>query len=221
VLQQHLPSYVNICAFQEGASTLNEAGYLTVNDAFGRDFVTRLTDEYMLPYDRLSVRVESSIYTDDQFQRLISTLVGCEVMTCARIDRQTSWVRHYTSNLSFNPFSHFHIDLNRYHGRQFRLIINLFDDSDCEFQYMTRDGSIVAQKTVSNSLSIIEAGRLRHRVKMTRGTRLLLMMDFTTTRTRGCLGWFAFTWDYVWMTCVASRLRTHVDAASIAVEGAE
>jgi hypothetical protein len=122
----------------------------------------------------------------------------------------------YTAEALYNPFSHFHIDAKRHRGRQFRVIVNLFDDSDCELEYRSPPGGVVVRhRTEANSLCIIEAGRLSHRVQMTLGARLLLMMGFTTALVRGALGWLGFAWDYFWMKSIASRIDTKIDPARL------
>lgn len=211
-----IPDFMDAASIREQPGALNDAGFLMLDKAFKRDVFARLQQQLVRPYRRFFVNVKTELYGDPDFLRFLSALVGCELRTCAALDRQTSWVRLYTTEVRHNPFSHFHIDHKRYRGRQFRVVVNLFDESDCAFEYRAPGGDVVSHPTRSNSLCVIEAGRLSHRVQMSSGMRLLLMMDFTTARDRGALGWLGFAWDTFWMKAIAGRIDTRVDPDRLA-----
>jgi hypothetical protein len=215
MMNASIPRYINAESIQAQSLELNDSGFLMLRNVFRPDYLQSIREHLVRPYERFFVNVRSALYDDSQFGEFISMLVGCSVTTCADIDPQTSWLRLYTSNVGLNPYRHFHIDLNRYSGRQFRVVVNLLDDSDCDFEYQSADGSIVSLPTTANSICIIEASRLKHRVNLQSGTRLLLMMDYTTTRKRGVRGWLSLAWDRVWMETVASRIATNVDPSML------
>jgi len=206
-----IPDFMDADSIRSQPAALNDAGFLVLRNVFERAFLGQLRTQLARPYRRFFVNVKTDLYSNPEFLNFVSLLVGCDLRTCAKHDRQTSWVRLYSSEARLNPFSHFHIDSKRYRGRQFRVVVSLFDDSDCEFQYRSRRGEIVCHRTEPNSLCVIEAGRLVHRVQMNSGTRLLLMMDFTTALDRGPLGWVGFAWDHLWVKAVAGSIETRID----------
>ena len=82
---------------------------------------------------------------------------------------------------------------------QYRVVYCIHNDSDANFtaiQPHCNENTVIPTK--ENSLIIIEAENLLHKVKFRNGTRLMLMADYTTSHTRGIHGSLVYIWDYVW-----------------------
>jgi len=115
-------------------------------------------------------------------------------------DSRQSWLRYYDMDI-YNPYENWHIDRKRYNcnSKQYRIAYCIKNNSDGilhAVQPLCKDKSI---KTVENSLVIIEAEHLLHRIEFSKGTRLILMGDFTTGTNRGVHGNMVYLWDYVWL----------------------
>ena len=124
------------------------------------------------------------------------------------------WLRYYDSDKYINPFENWHYDMKRYsyNTKQYRIIINLFDNSTSKFYYTlkclnNKEQYIMTQK---NTLVAIEANEALHKVKIENGERLVLMVDVVNNSKRGICGTFFSIWDYIWLNIIVNNFIGNV-----------
>ena len=119
------------------------------------------------------------------------------------------WLRYYNSDKYSNPYETWHYDRKRYtyHSTQYRLVINLYDNSTSEFCYTLKcaDNEEKCIATQKNTLLAIEANESYHKVKVENGERLVLMADVVNDSTRGICGTFFSIWDYIWLKIIINN----------------
>ena len=102
-------------------------------------------------------------------------------------------------------YENMHNDTKRYNStmKQYRLIIPIYDTSDTKFT-INNYGEFNFKQNMG---LFIEANNCLHKVKFSKGERLLLFMDFTTKdcdslynhyNCRGTTGYFYWIKDFIW-----------------------
>lgn len=113
-----------------------------------------------------------------------------------------------------NPFENWHYDRKRYSydSKQYRIVINLYDNSTSEFCYTLKclNNKEECITTKKNTLIAIEANELHHKVKIENGERLVLMVDVVNNSTRGICGTFFSIWDYIWLKIIVNNFVGNV-----------
>ena len=119
------------------------------------------------------------------------------------------WLRYYNSDKYINPFENWHYDRKRYsyNTKQYRIVINLFDNSKSNFCYTlkclnNKEECIITKK---NTLVLIEANETYHQLKLENGERLVLMVDVVNNSKKGICGTFFSIWDYIWLNIIVNN----------------
>jgi hypothetical protein len=119
------------------------------------------------------------------------------------------WLRYYNSDKYENPYENWHYDRKRYnyHSTQYRMVINLYDNSTSAFCYTLKcaDNKEKCIPTQKNTLIAIEANESYHKVKIEKGERLVLMADVVNDSNRGICGTFFSIWDYIWLKIIINN----------------
>ena len=119
------------------------------------------------------------------------------------------WLRYYNSDKYANPYETWHYDRKRYtyNSTQYRIVINLYDNSTSEFCYTLKcaDNKEKCINTQKNTLLAIEANEAYHKVKVENGERLVLMADVVNDSARGICGTFFSIWDYIWLKIIINN----------------
>jgi hypothetical protein len=114
-----------------------------------------------------------------------------------------AFLRYYNGKAP-NPFEFFHLDSKHFDHDviQIRTVINLYDKSvNGTFCYKSKccaKGKTFCNQTKPNSLTLIQANKLRHKFEYSGGERLIYVIDFTTSYKRGLYGSVWGSWDYIW-----------------------
>ena len=145
---------------------------------------------------------DDNIELYDKIINYCKYITGNELYPVHKIDQKQMWIRYYDQDV-WNPFENFHIDRKRYNcsAKQFRAVYCLYNNSDGTF--ISKDLKCTPNKieipTIENSLMIIESEELVHRVHFTKGKRIMIMCDFTTSLNRGLHGYIILLWDNIWV----------------------
>lgn len=119
------------------------------------------------------------------------------------------WLRYYNSDKYANPYETWHYDRKRYtyHSKQYRIVINLYDNSTSKFCYTLKctENQEKCIPTQKNTLLAIEANESYHKVKIEKGERLVLMADVVNDSSRGICGTFFSIWDYIWLKIIVNN----------------
>lgn len=146
-----------------------------------------------------------SFYSNSYFLDQLSSIVGEPVYPVNSLDLQRCWLRYYFEGMKSQYYENYHHDIKRYKSgvKQYRLVIPVYDTSDSVFTIDTYGEFPFTQ----NTGVFLEADNCLHKVKFTRGERLLLIMDFTTRdcdsgeshyTCRGIGGYSNWIKDVVW-----------------------
>jgi hypothetical protein len=146
-----------------------------------------------------------TLYSNRVFLDSLSKIIGQKLFPVNSLDQQRCWLRYYYEDMKSQYYENYHYDLNRYDStmRQYRLVIPVYNTSDAEFT-IEGYGTIPFKQNVG---VFIEAGKCLHKVKFTKGERLILIMDFTTKdcdsleshyTCRGVGGYLNWMKDVIW-----------------------
>jgi hypothetical protein len=112
-----------------------------------------------------------------------------------------AFLRYYDGK-ALNPFENMHFDSLHYNHDvvQVRALLNVYDRSKGHFSYESRccDRGQVTLKTEENTLTLIQANKLKHKYKYQSGERLVFVVDMVTSKHRGVYGSVWAAWDYIW-----------------------
>ena len=78
--------------------------------------------------------------------------------------------------------------------------LNLYDRSNGTFTYESRccNKGTIEKSTKENTLSIIQANKLKHSYRYTGGERIVLVVDLVTSKRKGLHGIVWGTFDFFW-----------------------
>lgn len=118
-------------------------------------------------------------------------------------------LRYYNTSKLSNPYENLHYDRRRYAATQLRLVIVLYDDTNSSsFCFVKRcdDDKEVCTISQKGQVTLINANKLLHSIKVSSGERLILIMDLVNDSSeyqkRGFCGSFFTVWDYVWLDVI-------------------
>ena len=159
---------------------------------YKKQFVKKYTS------NSINIDINDTFMGSPKFVSYMSKTTGYDLKPVERQKGIVSWLRYYSENV-WNPFENWHLDMKRHrcNDRQFRAVYCIACDADAYFSAQTDDG-IINIKTKENSLIIIEAENLLHKVVFKGGERLMMMTDFATSDKRGIHGSLVYLWDFVW-----------------------
>lgn len=144
-------------------------------------------------------------YSNDKFLYELSNLVGEKLYPVNSLDLQRCWLRYYFDGMNAQYYENYHNDIKRYNStmRQYRLVIPVYDTSDTKIT-IENYGELPFRQNMG---IFLEADNCLHKVKFSKGERLLLLMDFTTKdcdslynhySCRGTNGYYNWVKDVIW-----------------------
>jgi hypothetical protein len=183
-------------------------GFVVVENILSDACRRQLVDTFLVRAKKnknLNEDVNLNFYSNKNFLRKLSNLVGEDLYPVNSLDLQRCWMRYYFEGMKAQYYENYHHDIKRYgsHVKQYRLVIPVHDTSDTMF---TIDG-YGAFPFKENMGVLLEADNCLHKVEFNRGERLLLIMDFTNTSCddrvshytcRNINGYFNWLRDVVW-----------------------
>ena len=191
-------------------ATFNDDGFAHVSDFLSGDEFKILQDRYVKPRypmyldntfilgnERRGTLVQEDRQIVHQIKERVERMVGQPLFV------DYAFLRYYNGK-SANPFEFYHVDSKHYDYdvTQIRSVVNVYDASvDGTFCYKSQccnPGALVCNKTLPNSLVLIQANHLRHKFEYSGGERLIFVIDFTTSYKRGIYGSVWGSWDFVW-----------------------
>jgi hypothetical protein len=190
----------NIIGKGEGFVLVNNILNDTCRTSLINSFLEEARDNKNLNEDK-----NLSFYSNKQFLKELSTLVGEQLYPVNSLDLQRCWLRYYFEGMKAQYYENYHHDIKRYNFtmKQYRLVIPIYDTSDSKF---TIEGYGEFPFTQNMGL-FLEANNCLHKVNFSKGERLLLIMDFTTKdcdslydhyNCRGTVGYYNWAKDVIW-----------------------
>jgi hypothetical protein len=196
------------CTINDQSETEKGEGYAVISNILDETCKQKLFDRFYKKArtnKKLNEDIEVSLYTDDSFIKSLSKLIGEDLYPVNSLDSQRCWIRYYYEDMKAQYYENYHHDKKRYGSdvKQYRLVIPIYDTSDAVFT-IEKLGSF---PFTENTGVFLEAGNCLHKVKFTKGERLVLIMDYTTKpcdsvyghySCRGVIGYSWWVVDVLW-----------------------
>ena len=162
----------------------------------------KLKDKYYKKYDTntIEIDVNDTFLNNKNFINYLRKITKQPTLQLVnKNDKRQAWLRYYDNNIK-NLYELFHVDGKRYNCNafQYRVVYCIYNKSDASFITKKNNCKEIELPTKENSLVIIEAENLVHRVNFNKGCRLMLMADYTTDLNRGIHGNLVYVWDNIW-----------------------
>lgn len=169
------------CSINPDNSIIKGDGFFIINNILTEKCRQSLQDLFLEECKKnknLNEERELSIYTDSNFLLELSNIIKEKLYPVNSLDLQRCWLRYYFEGMKARYYENYHYDISRYNSniKQYRLIIHIYDTSDAIFSIYNY-GKIT---TLENMGILIEANKCYHKINITKGERLVLIMDFTT-----------------------------------------
>jgi len=183
-------------------------GFTIVNNILSEKCRTTLVNSFLKEArDNKNLNEDKNLqfYSNEKFLDKLSKLVGEKLYPVNSLDLQRCWLRYYFEGMKAQYYENYHNDIKRYNStmKQYRLIIPVYDNSDSKFT-IDNYGEFPFRQNMG---VFLEADNCLHKVKFTKGERLLLIMDFTTKdcdslynhyKCRGAKGYYNWIKDVIW-----------------------
>lgn len=199
---------VSTCHIHSHPDIIRGDGYVIVQEILTESCRQRLVHTYLEECRRnkqLNEDRDLDLYVNETFQRELSDIVGDSLYPVHSLDLQRCWLRYYFEGMKAQYYENYHHDVKRYRSgiKQYRFVLPLYDTSDTKF---TIDG--YGEFDFKQNMGVfLEASNCLHKVRFTKGERLLLFMDFITKecnslydhyQCRGVHGYLNWIRDSVW-----------------------
>jgi len=196
------------CSINPFNNTFRGDGFIIVNNILDENCRKSLVDSFLQQarYNKkLNEDKNLQFYSNKKFLNELSKLVGEKIYPVNSLDLHRCWLRYYFEGMKAQYYENMHNDTKRYNStmKQYRLIIPIHDTSDTKFT-INNYGEFNFKQNMG---LFIEANNCLHKVKFSKGERLLLFMDFTTKdcdslynhyNCRGTTGYFYWIKDFIW-----------------------
>lgn len=154
-------------------------GFVVVDNILDETCRKKLVDTFLDKAKKnknLNEDVKLNFYSNEQFLKQLSEIVGEDLYPVNSLDLQRCWIRYYFEGMKSQYYENYHHDIKRYGGdvKQYRLVIPLYDTSDTIFT-IDGHGTFPFEENMG---VFLEASNCLHKVEFKRGERLLLIMDF-------------------------------------------
>ena len=181
---------------------ITKNGLFYQENIFTDEYHNELKNKYLKNYNTNTIEIDinDTFLNKDYFLNYLRKITKQPNLKLVnKNDKRQAWLRYFNTNIK-NFYEYFHIDRKRYNCNafQYRVVYCIHNDSDASFISLQPDCKDIEIPTKENCLVIIEAENLVHRVKFNKGTRLMLMADYTTDLNRGIHGNLTFIWDSLW-----------------------
>ena len=196
------------CNINYNNNVIKGEGFFIVNDILNDECRNKIVDKYlntMRKNIKLNEDINFEFYSSENFLSSLSKLIGENLYPVNKLDLQRCWLRYYFGGMEAQYYENFHHDNKRYNKniKQYRLVIPIYDTSDCVFTIENYGKFRFNQ----NMGVFLEAGNCLHKVELTKGERFTLIMDFINKdcdtlkdhyTCRGIYGYSNWIKDTIW-----------------------
>lgn len=167
------------CDINTNGKNIRGDGFVIVENILSNTCRQKLIDTFLIKAKKnknLNEDVNLSFYSNDNFLKQLTYIVGDNLYPVNSLDLQRCWIRYYFEGMKSQYYENYHHDIKRYgpHVKQYRIIIPIYDTSDTMFS-IDGYGTFPFKENMG---VFLEASNCLHKVNFKKGERLLLIMDF-------------------------------------------